>query len=254
VNPRNIARLVYRNIMVNTDPASLVILIVLPAMYLIFFGYGFQSLIAPTGGESYLRFLSPGIMSFQTLIAGTFGGSMLWADRRFGMLTQLLVGPFTRLEYLLGLIITALIFGLVGAFLMLFVAFALLQSLSVTAVGASLMIGSITVGSILFGSIMLLISAYVESNTTYNSIQVLLLFFVNFASPVFYPYSSNLPVAIRVLFFVNPLTYIANMVRDGFLSTVGGADALQFATLTILTGLLLALSKRAYDVSLKSLS
>lgn len=240
--------------MVNTDPASLVILIVLPAMYLVFFGYGFQSLIPSSGGESYLRFLSPGIMSFQTLIAGTFGGSMLWADRRFGMLTQLLVGPFSRLEYLLGLIITALIFGLAGSFLMMLVAFALLHSLALTAQGVSLMVGSITVGSVLFGAVMLLISAYVKSNTTYNSIQVLLLFFVNFASPVFYPYSSSLPVAIRVLFYINPLTYVANTVRDGFLSTISLADGYQFAALVVVTGVLLGLSKRAYDVSLKSLS
>ena len=37
----NLLRLIYRNILVNTDPGSLVILIGLPGMYLVFFGFGF---------------------------------------------------------------------------------------------------------------------------------------------------------------------------------------------------------------------
>ncbi|EQD38826.1 ABC transporter permease, partial [mine drainage metagenome] len=56
---------------------------------------------------------------FQAVMAGTVGGSMLWADRRYGMLAQLLVGPFTRLQYLLGIMFTSVLFGLGGAVVML---------------------------------------------------------------------------------------------------------------------------------------
>ena len=37
----NIMKLMYRNIKVNVDPGTLIILIGLPAMYLVFFGFGF---------------------------------------------------------------------------------------------------------------------------------------------------------------------------------------------------------------------
>ncbi|EQD43501.1 ABC-type multidrug transport system, permease component, partial [mine drainage metagenome] len=121
-------RLIYRNVLVNTDPGSLVILVGLPALYLIFFGFGFQSLSAAGGGSSYLAFLTPGILSFQAVMAGTVGGSILWADRRWGMFAQLLSGPFTRLQYLLGIILTSLLFGLGGGAVMLGVAWILLGS------------------------------------------------------------------------------------------------------------------------------
>jgi ABC-2 type transport system permease protein len=251
----NLLRLIYRNVRVNTDPASLIILLGLPAMYLVFFGYGFQSFVA--SGESstyYLSFLAPGILAFQSVMAGTVGGSILWADRRFGMLAQLLVGPFTRLEYLLGIIVTALLFGLGGAMVMLAVAVGLLGVGTLGALGIAFMLAMVALGSVLFGALMLLLAALVKSNNAYNSIQILLIFFVNFASTVFYPLSPRLPVALRALFLVNPLTYVANAVRHGYAGSIRAVSGLQVAVLAAEAIVLLVLATRAYlrsDVSLE---
>lgn len=249
----HILRLMYRNIVVNTDPGSLTILVGLPALYLVFFGFGFGALTSSAQGSSdYRAYLTPGIMAFQCVMAGTVGGSMLWADRRWGMLAQLLVGPFTRLQYLLGIMFTSLIFGLAGALVMLGVAYVLLISTSVSLFGAFVMFGSIAVGSIFFGSLMLLISALVKSNNAYNSIQILILFVVNFASTVFYPLSPGLPLPIRVLFLVNPLTYVANSVRAGYFGSLPTGDMYQMALLVVETVVVLTLAVRAYvrsDVS-----
>ncbi|MGC2288414.1 MAG: ABC transporter permease [Thermoplasmata archaeon] len=254
----NLLRLIYRNIRVNTDPGSLVILIVLPGMYLIFFGFGFASItsgsVSAAAGvhNAYLAFLTPGIMSFQVIMAGTVGGSMLWADRRWGMLAQLLVGPFTRLQYLFGIMLTSILFGLGGAVVMLAVAFALLGSIPTGAAALGVMFGTIVLGSIFFGALMLLLGALVKSNTTYNSIQILLLFVVNFASTVFYPLSSGLPVVLRVLFQINPLTYVANVVRGAYTGTLTTGDGYEVLLLVAETVVVLALATRAYlqsDVS-----
>jgi len=249
----NLLRLIYRNIVVNTDPGSLVILLGLPGMYLVFFGFGFASLI-PSGGAStgYLAYLTPGIMSFQVVMAGTVGGSMLWADRRWGMLLQLLVGPFTRLQYLLGIMFTSMLFGLGGAAVMLGVALALLGSIPTHLVALGVIFGSITLGSIFFGALMLLLGALVKSNTAYNSIQILLLFVVNFASTVFYPLGSGLPLVLRGLFEVNPLTYVADAVRGAYIGNLTPNDGLQMLVLVAETVVVLALATRAYlrsDVS-----
>ncbi len=249
----NLLRLVYRNIVVNTDPGSLVILLGLPAMYLIFFGYGFQSIASGgRGGSSYLSFLTPGIMAFQAVMAGTVGGSILWADRRWGMLSQLLVGPFTRLQYLLGIMLTAMMFGLGGALVMLGIAYPLVPNVPTDPFSILVIFASITVGSIFFGSLMLLLSALVKSNTAYNSIQILVIFILNFASTVFYPLSSGLPLALQVLFRVNPLTYISDAVRGGFLGDLSVGDAYQMLVLCVETVVVLFLAVRAYlraDVS-----
>jgi len=243
----NLVRLVYRNIKVNTDYGTLIILIGLPAAYLVFFGFGFQSFAsAGSPAHSYLAFLAPGVMAFQTVMAGTVGGSMLWADRRWGMLAQLLVGPFTRLQYLLGIMLTSVMFGLAGAAVMLVGAYLLIGSISIGFLGGLTIIAAILVGSIFFGSLMLLISALVKSNNAYNSIQVLIIFVVNFASTVFYPLSSGLPIELRALFVINPLTYIANIVRDGYAGTLVAGDAYQMVGLIVVTVVFLFLAVRSY--------
>ena len=242
-----IVRLMYRNIVVNIDPGTLVILIGLPAMYLVFFGFGFQSLVSSSAGSgSYLSYLAPGIMAFQAVIAGTVGGGLLWADRRWGMLAQLLVGPFTRLQYLLGIMFTSVIFGLAGALVMMFGAYALIGSLHLTAYGVLVMYGTILVGSIFFGSLMLFISALVKSNNAYNSIQILVIFVVNFASTVFYPFSTSLPLPIQVLFRINPLSYIADAVRGGFTGNLTAFDIEEVGVLFVEMIVTLFLATRAY--------
>lgn len=246
MNVPKLLRLIYRNILVNTDPGSIVILVGLPGLYLVFFGYGFQSLSTGGGKESYLNYLTPGIMAFQAVIAGTVGGGMLWADRRWGMLSQLLVGPFTRLQYLLGIMFTSLVFGLAGAGVMLGVAFALVGSLPVQPLGAAIMFGAIVLGSIFFGALMLLLGALVKSNTAYNSIQILLIFVVNFASTVFYPLSPGLPIALQVMFRVNPLTYVSDAVRGAYLGSLSATDGWQMLVLTVETVVMLVLAVRAY--------
>jgi ABC-2 type transport system permease protein len=240
----------YRNVVVNTDPGSLIILIGLPALYLVFFGFGFGAYLSSS--SAYLSFLTPGIMSFQSVMAGTVGGSVLWADRRWGMLAQLLMGPFTRLQYLLGIMFTSVLFGLGGALVMLGGAFLLLGSLPVTLFGGVVMFGSILVGSIFFGSLMLFISALVKSNNAYNSIQILIIFVVDFASTVFYPLSSTLPVEFKVLFIANPLTYVADAVRDAYFGTLTATDGYQMLLLCVETVVMLFLAVHAYmrsDVS-----
>jgi ABC-2 type transport system permease protein len=249
----NLLRLIYRNIRVNTDPGSLVILIGLPGMYLVFFGYGFASITSSGGGhDAYLSFLTPGIMAFQVIMAGTVGGSMLWADRRWGMLAQILMAPFTRLQYLLGIMFTSMLFGLGGAAIMLGVAWALLGAIPTGAAALGTIFGTIVLGSIFFGALMLFLGALVKSNTAYNSIQILLIFIVNFASTVFYPLSSGLPVALHVLFEINPLTYVADTVRGAYTSTLTVNDGYQVLLLVAETIVVLVLATRAYlrsDVS-----
>jgi ABC-2 type transport system permease protein len=243
----NILKLIYRNLVVNTDPGTMIILVGLPGLYLVFFGFGFQSMSGLSGaGNSYLKFLAPGIVAFQTVIAGTVAGGMLWADRRWGMLAQMLVGPYSRLEYLLGIMLTSVAFGLIGTVVMIGVAYVLIGSLSLTAIGVLLMFSSIITGSILFGSMTLILAALVKSSNAYNSVSILLLFVINFASTVFYKLNSGLPLPIQWLFEVNPLTYVADTVRDGYANTISMADGWYMLSLLVGTAALLFIAVRSY--------
>lgn len=243
---QNIGRLIYRNIRVSTDPATLLVLLGLPTMYLVFFGFGYQSIVAPTSSRSYMFFLAPGIMSLQTIMAGTLSGSILWVDKRLHMLAQLLVGPFTRLEYLLGIIFTTVIYALAGSFIMLVFAYLLMGGVKISLAGLGLIVVATLLGSLIFGSIMLIISVFVKSNNAYNSIQLLIIFVLDFASTVFYPYSPSLPLLLRALFLANPLTYVANTVRDGFSSAMNLADLYSVLGMLAASLVLLYGAVRAY--------
>ena len=248
MNSLPVLRLMYRNVLVNFDPGNLIILVGIPGLYLIFFGLGVQSMFSSSGPDhgNYLAFLTPGIMGFQAVMAGIVGGSMLWADRRYGMLAQLLMGPFSRFQYLLGIMFTTIVFGLAGAAVMLSGAYLLLGSLAISLFGALVMFGVIAVGSVFFGSLMLLISALVKSNNTYSGIQILIVFVVNFASTVFYPFSASLPFFLKILFMLNPLTYVVNLVRDGYLGALPVGDLFQLLVLSLATAGMLALATRSY--------
>ncbi len=142
--------------------------------------------------------------------------------------------------------LTSMAFGLGGSLVMLGVAFVLIGSIPTHAFALAVIFGTIVVGSIFFGAMMLLLAALVKSNTAYNSIQILLIFVVNFASTVFYPLSSRLPLVLRVLFEVNPLTYVADAVRGGYTGSLDLTDGYQLVVLLVETTIVLAFAVRAY--------
>ena len=148
--------------------------------------------------------------------------------------------------------LTSILFGLGGSAVMLGVAYALLGTGPTQLYSYGIIFATITLGSIFFGGLMLYISALVKSNTAYNSIQILILFVVNFASTVFYPLSNGLPVVLKVLFEVNPLTYVADAVRGAYSSTLTAMDLYQLLVLIAEMSAILFLAVRAYmrsDVS-----
>lgn len=215
----NSVRLAWRNLKVNMDPGSLTVIIGLPAMYLIFMGTMFASIVTDfqVGGVTYnyASYLAPGIIAFQTVMAGTIGGSMLWLDRRFGMFSQILSGPFTRSQYLMGIILATTTASLIGAGLMLVISVAIGGAIHASLLGLALVFVNLIVGAIFFCSLMLYIAAKVKSNQMYNSIQILILFVINFVSSVFYPLTAATPRLLYFASYVNPLTYISDGIRAG---------------------------------------
>ncbi|MHB2036379.1 MAG: ABC transporter permease [Nitrososphaerales archaeon] len=213
-------RLAWRNLKVNMDPASLTVIIGLPAMYLIFLGTMFVSIVSDfsINGVSfnYMSYLAPGIVAFQTVMAGTIGGSMLWLDRRYGMFSQILSGPFTRTQYLIGIMMATSAASIAGAAVMIGISIPLGTRTVFSFEGLGLVLLNLVVGAIFFSSLMLFIAAKVKSNQAYNSIQILILFIINFVSDVFYPLiPSKTPLPLLVISYLNPLTYISDGIRAG---------------------------------------
>ena len=210
-------RLTFRNILVNMDPGTMLFLLGMPALYLVVMGAMFQGFVpnVSVGNVSinYETFLTPGIIGMQTLTAGNIGAGMLWADRRWGMFEQILVGPFKRVDYLLSIMLLSVTFTLAGGAIMAVIAVAMSVTFAYTALNLAMMVIILSVGAMFFSSVFLIMSLTFKTMNAYNTATIFLFFFQDFASTAFYPVTSKTPVALKYMVYVNPLTYIVDAAR-----------------------------------------
>src|SRR5690349_14093799 len=85
------------------DPVELLTRMVQPVLWLLIFGQVFNRTRAiPTGGISYLDFMSPGILAQSVLFGAIFYGiSLIW-ERDLGIVQKFLASPTPRSALVLG--------------------------------------------------------------------------------------------------------------------------------------------------------
>jgi ABC-2 type transport system permease protein len=198
----------------------IVMQLVTPLFYIFVAGFAYAAVI-PTmsiGNRevNYVLFLAPGIIVMQIMFAATLAGAMLWIDKRLAMFAQILMGPFSRWQYILSKVVSIMLQGLLNAFLVFLIASPLLVGLSVSPMGLVYIAGSLILGSLFFGSLTLAISVFIKSNESFNAILNVMFTPLMFLSSVYYPLE-NAPLAIQAVSLVNPLTYSADMLRAGLL-------------------------------------
>src|SRR5207244_10841148 len=113
-------RLVYRNLRANLDKLSLFFELFFPLFFVFVQGSGLGGIIPPLDiGNGrivpYQLFLAAGAVTLTVINAGTNAGTQLWFDRKNGMFEQILMGPFTRAQYILSIILATLIIGIGGS-------------------------------------------------------------------------------------------------------------------------------------------
>lgn len=234
-----VLRLVVRNFASNLDPLTVVIRFGQPAVTIVVLGTMFSSIITSgaTGAGSYTAFLVPGMVAFQMITGGIVSGNLFWLDRRWAMVEQVFSGPFLRSEYLGGLVLTTLLFSLVGVGVMMLVGlpFIGLPALSPLGLGAVLL--TVALGSVFFAGLLIALGTRLRSANTYFTIQSFLQLFVIFLSTVYYPITSKTPKVLVAVFYGNPLTYAANTIRDAFAGTLGGSALVGLGVLAVLASI-----------------
>ena len=247
-----VVRLVVRNFAATLDPITLLVMFGQPAFLIVILGTMFDQLIPSVGASgSYVAYLVPGMIASQMITGAVLAGRIFWLDRRWAMVEQIFSGPFLRAEYLAALLLTALLFSLVGVGIMVLVALPLigLTPLSPLEVGAIL--GTIALGSLFFGGLLVAIGGRIRSANLYFTIQSLLQYFLIFISTVYYPVTAKTPLVLRAIVYANPLTYAANTVRDAFTHSFSSGDlvgASILGGLAIVTFTLAVLSFRSLEM------
>lgn len=237
-----IIRLVNRNLTISLNPGFLVWQIVFPLIYIFIAGFAYTSLIDQVLFEDkildYPSFLATGMIGFNIMNSTLVSGIIIWNDRRHGMFEQIMSGPFRRSDYIISNVITIGIIGLISATLIAIVGFPIFfSSLEFNFLTIPIIIFAAITGSVLFGSIASIISTRLKSNEAFNVIINTVFIFFAFVSTAFYP-AQGAPEPLTIVFYVNPLTYLVDVIRSGIFDSFTLFTLIEMIVLTLLATIL----------------
>lgn len=217
-------RLVNRNLTISLNPGFLVWQVMFPLVYIFVAGFAYTALIdsVPFGGVmlDYPAFIASGMIGFNIMNSTLVSGIIIWNDRRHGMFEQILVGPFTRRNYILSNVFTIGIVGLISAAIITAIGFPLFfTSAQFNILTVPFLVFASIVGSVLFGSIASIISTRLKSSEGFNVIINTVFLFFAFVSTAFYP-AEGAPEPLATAFYLNPLTYLVDVIRAGVFGTI----------------------------------
>jgi len=150
------------------------------------------------------------------------------------MFEQIMSGPFTRSHYIISNICTIGIVGLVSASLIAIVGYPVIfESAEFSLFTIPILVFGAITGSVLFGSLASIISTRLRSSEGFNVIINTVFLFFAFVSSAFYP-ADTAPEPLRSAFYLNPLTYLVDIIRAGIFGTVTEFVIFEMITLVII--------------------
>jgi ABC-2 type transport system permease protein len=235
--------LTYRNLVASIDKVFLIWQVVFPTFYIFVSGYAYSGLIGNQGVQigdilvSYPSYLAVGMIGFNVMNSSTVTGSIIWSDKRNGMFQQLLVLPFTKLQYIIGNLVTIMIMGLASAALILVVGLpTMVGNANPTMVSIPFTIFAIVIGAVFFGSVTVIISTRLKSSEGFTVISNGVFLFFAFASSTFYP-AESVPEPLKTAFYINPLTYIVDITRAGIYSQITGFTVIEVVIISVISSI-----------------
>ncbi len=243
-----IIRLVNRNLTISLNPGFLLWQVLFPLIYIFVAGFAYTSLIdkVPFGNKDldYPAFLATGMIGFNIMNSTLVSGIIIWNDRRYGMFEQILSGPFTRANYILSNILTIGIVGLASAALITLVGYPVFfKSVEFNLVTIPIIKFAAITGSVLFGSIASIISTRIRSSEGFNVIINTVFLFFAFVSTAFYP-AEGAPEPLATAFYLNPLTYLVDVIRAGIFGTITEFVLVEMLVLVILAASFFAVATK----------
>lgn len=216
--------------------------VVFPLMLLAILGAGVSDGLDPKNVDDYVTFLAPGMIVMTALFSSTFSSASYYQDRDSGILRVFLASPHSPRVVLLGKTLSSVVIGIAQALLVLGVAAA------VPAIDFDLTYGVAGSLGVALAAIVLLnlflsglaqwLASRIASMQGFHLVMNLVLFPFLFLSGAFFPLD-DLPLWLRVLGTVNPLSYAVELMHLALYD--GGGDGyfglpVSLAVLTLLAG------------------
>jgi ABC-2 type transport system permease protein len=230
------------------DPTELLSRGVQPVLWLLVFGQVLgRARGIPTGGTSYLAFMTPGILAQSVLFSAIFYGIAVIWERDLGIVQKLLVSPAYRGALVFGKAISAGLRGIAQA--MIIYGLAGLMGIGLRLEPGPVLgaVVAVVLGSAVFSAFSLLIACLVKTRERFMGIGQVLTMPLFFASNAIYPVAL-MPDWLRGIARLNPLTYLVDALRG--LMIQGGESVyglgLDFAVLLVVLVALLVGAARLY--------
>ena len=184
-----------------------------PLLWLLIFGETFTRLRAiPTGGQSYLDFLAPGIMAQSAMFVAIFFGIQLIWERDAGMLTKLMSTPTPRAALITGKAFAAGIRGISQVVVVLLLSAVLGIHLRWNPLNLIAAAGFVVVSAGFFACLSMVIAGLVLSRERLMGIGQAITMPLFFASSALYPVSV-MPGWLQAIATVNPMSYEVDALR-----------------------------------------
>ncbi len=181
----------------------------MPIFWLLIFGGSMRSSI-DIGPVDYNSFIAPGVIAMSILFTSIMSGiSVIW-DRELGFMKEMLVSPISRLSIVIGKALgTATTAIIQGTMVMLI---AILLGLKISLMTFLLVIPIMLLISIGLVGIGISIGSLMNNVEGFQLIMNFIVMPMFFLSGALFPIN-NLPSILRLITYLNPLTYGVELLR-----------------------------------------
>ncbi|MGC8479635.1 MAG: ABC transporter permease [Candidatus Micrarchaeia archaeon] len=186
-------------------------MVVMPLLFLVGLGYGFNNLIVLKGSFDYFDFLVPGIIGMTLLFTSINNGASIIWDKEFGFLKEIMVTPNSRTSIALGKIIGGATIALIQGILVMIISILLGFSFSLTYLVLLSVIFMLLI-SITFISLGLAIGSFMSDFQGFGIVMQFIAFPLFFLSGALVPVG-ELPNMLKYVAYANPLTYGVDGLR-----------------------------------------
>lgn len=221
-----------------------------PFFFLAFLTMGFGPVSSMPGipeGMDYVSYLTPGIIGMTLLFSSTFAGlSVLW-DREFGFLKEIMVAPVSRISIVLGRTSGGVTTAIMQASIILISG--ILLGMSVPTLSGLLLsvVFMILIASAFIG-LGLAFASKMEDMSGFSLIMNFLIFPLFFLSGALFPVD-RFPAAVRMLSYLNPLTYGVDGLRYSLIGVSAFPPALDLGLLLLFCAVMLGIGAYLFEIS-----
>ncbi len=216
--------------------------IVTSVLYFLVFGTVLGSRIGEMQGVDYMSFVVPGLVMLAIVTSAYSNSSFTFFQSKFFMrsIDEMLVSPMPPWLIIAGFVAGGVIRGVLVGFLVMLVSL-FFTGLHLAFYNLLVIFTFAVLTAVVFALAGLVNGVYAKSLDGINIVPTFVLTPLVYLGGVFYSVHS-LPVAAQYVTFVNPIFYLINGFRYGFLGIADVAIWISFVVLGVLTVVLVAIN------------